>query len=36
MLYMAIQPNMDLGKYQKAQDIIEYLTNYCNDGCCNC
>jgi len=36
MLYMSIQPNMDLGKYQKAQDIIEYLTNYCNDGCCNC
>ena len=36
MLYMAIQPNMDLGKYQKAQDIITYLTNYCNDGCCNC
>jgi hypothetical protein len=36
MLYMAIQPNMDLGKYQKAQDIIEYLNNYCNDGCCNC
>jgi hypothetical protein len=36
MLYMSIQPNMDLGKYQKAQDIIEYLNNYCNDGCCNC
>jgi hypothetical protein len=36
MLYMAIQPNIDLGKYQKAQDIIEYLTNYCNNGCCNC
>jgi hypothetical protein len=36
MLYMAIQPNIDLGKYQKAQDIIEYLTHYCNDGCCNC
>jgi hypothetical protein len=36
MLYMAIQPNVDLGKYQKAQDIIEYLTHYCNDGCCNC
>ena len=36
MLYTSIQPNIDLGKYQKAQDIIEYLTNYCNDGCCNC
>ena len=36
MLFMSIQPNMDLGKYQKAQDIITYLTNYCNDGCCNC
>lgn len=36
MLYMSIQPNMDLGKYQKAQDLITYLTNYCNDGCCNC
>ena len=36
MLYMSIQPNIDLGKYQKAQEIITYLTNYCNDGCCNC
>lgn len=36
MLYMSIQPNMDLGKYTKAQEIINALTIYCNGGECNC
>ena len=36
MLYMSIQPNMDLGKYTKAQEIIQALTIYCNGGECNC
>jgi len=36
MMYMSIQPNMDLGKYTKAQEIIQALTLYCNDGSCNC
>ncbi len=36
MMYMSIQPNMDLGKYTKAQEIIQALTIYCNGGECNC
>lgn len=36
MMYMSIQPNMDLGKYTKAQEIINALTIYCNGGECNC
>jgi hypothetical protein len=36
MMYMSIQPNMDLGKYTKAQEIIKALTIYCNGGECNC
>lgn len=36
MMYMSIQPNMDLGKYTKAQEIIKALTLYCNGGECNC
>lgn len=36
MLYMSIQPNIDLGKYTKAQEIINALTIYCNGGECNC
>ena len=35
-LYSAIQPNIDLGKYTKAQDIIDYLTIYCGNDDCNC
>jgi hypothetical protein len=27
---------MDLGKYTKAQEIIQALTIYCNGGECNC
>ncbi len=36
MMYMSIQPNMDLGKYTKAQEIIQALTIYCNGGECHC
>jgi hypothetical protein len=36
MMYMSIQPNIDLGKYTKAQEIIQALTIYCNGGECNC
>lgn len=36
MLYMSIQPNMDLGKYTQAQETINALTMFCNDGSCNC
>lgn len=36
MLYMSIQPNMDLGKYTQVQETINALTMFCNDGSCNC